>query len=232
MGSKHAGIHLRCDDSSAVLEKLKKEFGGKKKGPDLKDKLMMKILRSFAEKNIREISDPKEKERKKAELESIMENACKEMNDGENAVIVVHPRFVSIYWYDRIRPENMQDKLTEYSFISGMPAVGAAIYDDTNFLIYAVRDAGTPQAHACRSEYMFDYNDIKPINADEICGTICAPFLLEGLKKVLSCDDGDDMAKAFETETGLTIYADKAFCEANGMKKLYKCANATVFLAK
>lgn len=92
MGSKHAGIHLRCDDSSAVLEKLKKEFGGKKKGPDLKDKLMMKILRSFAEKNIREISDPKEKERKKAELESIMENACKEMNDGENAVIVVHPR--------------------------------------------------------------------------------------------------------------------------------------------
>lgn len=55
MGSKHAGIHLRCDDSSAVLEKLKKEFGGKKKGPDLK-----------------------------------------EMNDGENAVIVVHPRFVSI----------------------------------------------------------------------------------------------------------------------------------------
>ena len=46
----------------------------------------------------------------------------------------------------------------------------------------------------------------------------------------MSCDDGDDMAKAFETETGLTIYADKAFCEANGMKKLYKCANATVFL--
>lgn len=232
MGLKHAGIHLRCDDSSAVLEKLKKEFGGKKKDPDLKDKLMMKILRSFAEKNIREISDPKEKERKKAELESIMENACKEMNDGENAVIVVHPRFVSIYWYDRIRPENMQDKLTEYSFISGMPAVGAAIYDDANFLIYAVCNAGTPQVYICRGEYIFDYDDISPINADEICDTICAPFLLEGLKKALSCDDGDAMAQMFETETGLHIYADKVFCETSGMKKLYEWTNATVFLAK
>ena len=232
MGSKHARTHLRCDDSSAVLEKLKKEFGGKKKGPDLKDKLMMKILRSFAEKNIREISDPKEKERKKAELESIMENACKEMNDGGNAVTVVHPRFVSIYWYDRIRPENMQDKLTEYSFISGMPAVGAAIYDDANFLIYAVCNAGTPQVHTCCGEYIFDYDDISPINADEICDTICAPFLLEGLKKALACDDGDAMAQMFESQTGLTIYADKAFCEATRMKKLYEWASAAVFLAK
>lgn len=232
MGLKHAGIHLRCDDSSAVLAKLKKEFSEKKKGPHLKDKLMLKILKSIAEKNIREISDLKEKERKKAELESIMENACKEMNDGENAVIVVLPNFISIYWYDHIRFENMQDKLTEYSFISGVPALGVAIYDDANFLIYAVCNAGTPQVHTCCGEYIFDYDDISPINADEICDTICAPFLLEGLKKALACDDGDAMAQMFESQTGLTIYADKAFCEANGMKKLYEWASATVFLAK
>lgn len=35
MGSKHASIHLRCDDSSDVLTKLKKEFG-KKQGPTKK----------------------------------------------------------------------------------------------------------------------------------------------------------------------------------------------------
>ena len=113
-----------------------------------------------------------------------------------------------------------------------MPAVGAAIYDDANFLIYAVCNAGTPQVYICRGEYIFDYDDINPINADEICDIICAPFLLEGFKKVLSCDDGDAMAQMFETETGLHIYADKVFCETSGMKKLYEWTNATVFLAK
>lgn len=29
MGSKHAGIHLRCDNSTEILAKLKKEFNKK-----------------------------------------------------------------------------------------------------------------------------------------------------------------------------------------------------------
>ena len=65
MGSKHASVHLRCEDSAEVLAKLKKEFR-KKKGPSKKDLLAMEIIKAFAKKNISEISDPNEKAEKEA----------------------------------------------------------------------------------------------------------------------------------------------------------------------
>lgn len=189
MGSKHASVHLRCDDSTQVLAKLKEKFHKKK--------------------------EPQE-----------------DMDGDDPAVIVVGEHFVSVYWYDHIRVENLRKEMMKYAHLCGVPALGVGIYDDTNFSIYAVCNAGKPEARSCRGEYLFDYEDITPVEAEDICDIIDAPFYVEGLQKVLAADDGEEMADTFELETGLPIYMDDDLCEEDGMKKLHEWENATVFLVE
>lgn len=229
MGAKHAGVHLRCDDSNAVLPKLKREFGEKKTGPSKKDVAAMEIIKAIARKNIAEIADPTEKAEKNAFIEQIMRNAQRDMMAGDPAVIVVREHFVSIYWYDHIRSENLSQEMLEYAAVCGVPAMGVSVYDDANFTLCAVCNAGMPDAHGCRGEYLFDYDDITPVEAEAVCDTINAPFLLEALKKTLSCGDGERMAAVFEEETGILIFMDETECKKSGMKELYKWGNAAVF---
>ena len=127
MGSKHAGVHLRCDDSSQVLAKLKKEFRGRKE-PDKKDLLALEIIKAFAEQNVGAITDPAEKAEKELQLAEFMEQSRRKMGAGEPAVIVVRRHFVSIYWYDHIRIENLEEKMLEYAYLCGVPAMGAVVY--------------------------------------------------------------------------------------------------------
>lgn len=229
MGSKHAGVHLRCDDSIEVIAKLKKQFEKKPHGPNPKGRIMMSILRSFAEKNISEIDDPDEKAAKQADLANFMSGAESQMSSKAKATIVVREHFVSIYQYDEIRAENLYENAAKYCHLFGRPALGVAVFDDTNFTICAIRDAGTPKARGCRGEYMFDYDDIQSASADEICEIIDAPFLKQKLSDVLSCDDGEIMAETFEEKSGLHIYADAQICADEGMTRLYEWAGATVY---
>ena len=230
MGSKHAGIHLRCDDSTEILAKLKKEFN-KKKGPSKKDLAALEIIKAFANKNISAIADPAEKAEKEAVLSWVIDQGLKEMGAGDPAVIVVRKHFVSLYWYDHIRNENLRDEMLEYAHMCGVPAMGVGIYDDTNFSICAACDVGKPDARGCMGEYLFDYMDITPVKAEDICDMIDAPFLLEPLEKVLSADDGEAMATAFEEETGLPILMCAEECKASGMKELFRWASAVVYSA-
>ena len=231
MGAKHASVHLRCDDSTEVLTKLKGAFR-KKKGPSTKDLLAMEIIKAFANKNISEITDPNEKAEKESTLTQMMKEAQKDMGEGDPAIIVVREHFVSIYWYDHIRIENLREEMKEYAYLCGVQALGVGLFDDTNFSIYAVCNTGKPDARGCRGEYLFDYEDITPVEAEDICDIIDAPFYLEGMKKVLAADDGETMAAIFEEETGLPIYMDDKSCEEYSMKKLYEWEHATVFLVE
>lgn len=232
MGAKYASVHLRCDNYKTVLTKLKKEFGGKKKGSTPKDRLVVEFIKAIVDKNASEIIDPDERARKEADIADFVQYANTMLTGGVPATIVVREYFISIYWYDHIRSENLRNKMLEYSFISGVPAIGVAVYDDTNFQIYAVCDAGTPNVRAHCGEYMFDYQDVRPVNAEDVCNTVNASFLLDGLRKTLSCNDGETMVDTFESETGLPIYMDDKSCEEYGMKKLHEWENATVFLVE
>lgn len=228
MGSKHAGIHLRCDNSTEILAKLKKEFNKKNK-PRKKDMMALELIKAFANKNISDITDPTEKAEKEAILSQAMDKALKDMASGEPATIVVRKHFISIYWYDHIRIENLQEELKKYAYTSGVPAMGVGIYDDTNFSIYAVCNIGGPKARGFKGEYLFDFNDITPVAAEDICDTVDAPFLLDALQETLSKDEGELMALTFEQKTGLPILMSDEDCEEKGLQTLYQWSNATVY---
>lgn len=112
--------------------------------------MAMEIIRAFANTNISAIVDPQEKAEKELLLADIMKQAEIDMGAKEPATIVVREHFVSIYWYDNIRSENLQQETLNYSADHKLPALGVAVYDDTNFQLYTVRDIGTPQAKGYR----------------------------------------------------------------------------------
>lgn len=225
MSSKHAGVHLRCSDSAEILLKLKGLFDKKIK-PSKGDLAAMELIRAFAASNIEAISDADERAEKEAILTKVMGQA---LVDGEPAVIVVRKHFVSIYWYDHIRPENLKKEAMEYSSLCGVPALGVSVYDGENFLICAVCSAGTPNVKACMGEYMFDYDDITPVKAEDICTIADAPFLLEALKETLSCTDGEKMAETFEKSTGLPVFMYAEDFEKAGKKPILNWKSAAVY---
>lgn len=191
--------------------------------------MVIELIKAFANKNINEITDPAEKAKKEATLSEIIERTLNDMGAGDPAVIVVRKHFVSIYWYDHIRNENLQERMLEYAQLCGVPAMGVGIYDDTNFLIYAVFNAKGPNTKWYSGEYLFDLQDITPVKAEDICDAIDAPFFLKGLQKVLSNDAGEAMADAFEQETELPILMFAEDCQEIGMKELYRWSCATVY---
>lgn len=229
MGSKHAVVHLRCDNSAEVLAKLKKDFHSKK-GPGPMELAALAIIKALAAKNIRAIADPTERAEKKAAFSQMITQTLTSVGAEEAAVLVVRRHFVSIYWYDHIRIENLREETLKYARRCGVPAMGVGIYDDTNFSIYAVCNAGEPNARSCRGEYWFDFDNITPVKAEEICAIIDAPFFLDALQKALGEDDGESMAAAFEQETGLPILMCQEECRERGMRVLYRWGGATVYL--
>lgn len=231
MGAKHAGIHLRCEDSGAVLAKLKEKFDAQRSGLNKKEADGMEFIRSIVQKSIAKVADPAERTEKMLALEQIIANAQGNMAADEPAVIAVGEHFVSIYWYDHIREDNLPAEMLEYATVCGVPAMGVSVYDDTNFTLCAVCNAGTPNVRRCSGAYMFDHDDISPVEAETVCDTIGAPFLLDALKKTLSCRDGERMAAVFEAETGIPIFLDETACAKSGMKALYKWKSAVVVKA-
>lgn len=231
MSSRQASVHLRSDDSDRILAILKKIFD-KKKTPNEKDLLALKFIEDLAQKNISEINDVNEKAEKEAILADVMHQAFKDMNNGEPALIVVRKHFVSIYWYDNIRSENLGSETAEYAAMCKVPALGVADFDDNNFQIIAICDAGTSNMKRCYGEYMFDYEDITSVDAATVCEMINAPFLLDGLTKTLACNDGEEMVSTFEKESGLPVFMVEEECVKNGMKELHKWICARVYSAE
>ncbi len=228
MGAKHAGVHLMGKNSEDILSVLKQEFC-KEKCLEKEDMFAMQMLEAIARKNINLVADPKEKSEKEDVLSKMIQKTQKKMMEGEPAVIVVRANFVSIYWYDHIRVENLGSEASKYAALCDVPALGVGVYDDTNFSIYAVRNAGKPSKESCLGEYLFDYDDLKPVEAQRVCELLDAPFMLNGLQNVLSCDGGDIMADTFEKETGLPILMNEDMCKQAGMKKLYSWKSAVVY---
>ena len=230
MGSKHASVHLRCDNSAAVLACLKKEFG-RKKGPSKKDLAAMEIIKAFAHKNISAITDDQERAEKEAVLAQIMGQAQRDMEGGAPAVIVLRERFVSIYWYDHIRAENLGEELAHYAAVCSVPALGVAVYDDTNFQICAACGVGSEHTRQCAGQYWFDYGDVQPADPAELCSILDAEFLLPALTETLSQPDGEAMAARFEERTGLPILMDEELCREEQLQELHRWGGAVVFRA-
>ena len=237
MGSKHASIHLRCDDSAALIEKIKKEFDQKEtflEKEEKHDAMVLDMARKFMKNECAEIADEKERAAKEAKFEDglallsdIMQKTRKNSGKREKAAIIVGEKFVSVYWYDVIRSDNLKEEVLEYAQKYQLPVLGVAAYDDTNFQIYAVSaDEATP---GCFGEYWFDEDDITPVRAEDICSILRTPFWLGGFRRLLACGAGMQMQEVFEAETGMEIFASEELCEAWGLKEICQLEMAAVF---
>jgi len=230
VGAKHASIHLRCDDEKRVLERLERKFNKKNAGFTRQDAAAMLLIKAVAGKNIAQIKDTAKKAEGKRILDQVLNQAKKDMLAGNTAVIVVWKHFVSIYWYDHIRVENLSQEMSEYALLCGVPAMGVGLYDDTDFSLYAIGDAGTAKACIHKGEYWFSHDHVVPVEPEAICNTIDAPFLLQPLRETLSCNDGESMANAFEEKTRIPIMLDERACKEIGMKQWIQWENAAVFM--
>ena len=231
MGSKHASIHFRSDTPDSLIPILKKLFDKKPK-PDIHSIWAMKLIEAEAQGNINKITDEKEKNEKQTQLDIILNKARNDMDDSEKALIVMRERFVSLYWYDHIRNDNLDQMLFKYAGKTKTPALGVGVYDNSNFIIYAIRDAGRQSAEQAHGTYWFDNDDIKPVEATELTRIIEAEFLHNALEKTLSCEDGETMAETFEESTGLMILLDTEYCIEIGMTKIAEWGGADLFRAQ
>lgn len=78
---------------------------------------------------------------------------------NECVVIVIQPRFVSMYWYGHILVEYLDKFLYQYTEKVKISALGVAVYDDDIFLIHAVRNTGQKVIVECKGFYWFAQND-------------------------------------------------------------------------
>lgn len=228
MGSKHASVHIRCDDYEYVLSILKKKFN-KKSAPNKKDLFVLEFIKAVANSNIDKITDKAEKAEKLSVLEDIIGRATEDMGNSEPAVIVVRPYFVSVYWYDHIRSENLATEAVEYSSLCNAPVLGVAVYDDSNFQIYAVSCMKGEPSRGCKGEYFFDHNDITTVAAEEVCDIVNTPFWLSELTDTLSLKDGENMVASFEDKTGIIIFMNDDFCMEQQFQLLHSWTNGKVY---
>ena len=148
---------------------------------------------------------------------------------NDRAAVVLRKHFVSLYWDDRIRPNNMEKELCKYAKKLKMPALGISVFKDNNVVFHAVRDIGKESERECIGFYWFDEEDIKPIKASDLCQILDADFLLEALTETLSCEDGVKMAETFERTTGIMIFENIESCRDAGMMEVDVWESADVF---
>lgn len=131
-------------------------------------------------------------------------------NREDPAIVVVRPHFVSLYWYDHIRSENLEEVAWNFSRRCRVPVLGLCRFDLEDVQLCAVRNAGVPEADTCRGDYFFNEKDIQPVAAEDLCRILEMPALQKGLAEALACPDGEEMAETLEKVLGLPIYLNEA----------------------
>lgn len=225
MGTKVAGIHFLTQEPTKLLPELKRKFG-KAPGPGDKDRVMMALLRSMAEKNIRETSsDEGERAEKTALLDAAMANAFREAGE-ERAVAVLRPGAVSLYWYDHIRTENMEQEAKEYAKALGVPAMGLGVYDDDDVILCA-----TDGKKVQRGFYRFDEDDVEPADPAAFCALLGCEDRTEAVADALQYRDAEPMVRVLEKIFGIDLYLDADMCRERHYEETASWPGADVFRA-
>lgn len=226
MGTKAAGIHFFTREPDKLLPKLKRKFN-KQPSPSVKDRAMMALLRAMAEKNIREtISDEGERAEKTDQLDAVMANAFREAGE-ERALLVLRPGGLSLYWYDHIRTENLEQETKQYAKSLGVPALGLGVYDDTNAVMCATDGRDT-----CRGFYWFDEDDIEPADPAALCALLDAADKVPAVAEALQYQDAEAMIQALEQIFGVELVLSAEECRGAGREEIASWPGADVFRAK
>ncbi len=223
MGTKVAGIHFLTREPAKLLPELERKFG-KAPEPGDRDRAMMALLRSMAEKEIRETSsDEKERAEKTALLDAAMEKAFREAEE-DRAVMVLRPGAVSLYWYGHIRTENMEREAKEYAKALGVPVLGLGVYDDTNAVLCAADGQSV-----CRGLYWFDEDDVEPADPAAFCTLLGCEDRTEAVVEALQHREAEPMVRALEKIFGIDLYLDADMCRERRCEEIASWPGADVF---
>ncbi len=225
MGTKAAGIHFLTQEPEKLLPELERKFG-KAPEPGDRDRAMMALLRSMAEKEIRETSsDEKERAEKTALLDAAMANAFREAEE-DRAVVVLRPGAASLYWYDHIRTENMAQEAKEYAKAMGVPTLDLGVYDDTNAVLCAADGQSV-----CRGLYWFDEDDVEPADSAGFCALLGCEDRTEAMAQALQYREAEPMVQALEKIFGIELYLDADVCRERHYEEAATWPGADVFRA-
>lgn len=229
MGAKNASLHFRTDDPEALLPALKTLFSKAPKA-DKQSQAVMELIRAMGQMEIDKMPEGAAKAERQQALADFMADSTKITSaDSPRAIIVLSRYFVSLYWEDKIRVENLGHVLGEYAAKLDLPAMGVALYDDTNFVILAVKNAGKPNKEECQGIYWFDEHDIRPIKAADLCRVLDADFLRLPFEHMLRAKNGEAMAELFERGTNLPIMLYPEDCPESELSMVAQWPNADVY---
>lgn len=227
MGSREASLHLRCENSGALLPRLRALLDDPASWTEEREE-MLGVLRQVMERQLPQLDEEKQQMGRAA-----LDNLQADLEDWETredpAIVVVRPHFVSVYWYDHIRSENLEEQAWNFSRRCRTPVLGLCRLDLPDLQICGVRNAGVPEADTCTGEYYFNEKDIQPVEAEELCRILEAPFLQDGVVEALACPDGEAMADTLEKALGLPIYQNERMLSAAGKTARERWRNTLVY---
>lgn len=208
MGSRDASLHLRCEDAGVLLPRLRAMLDDPACWREEME-AALGLLQQVLAQQLPQL-DAEQQRAGNAVLAEFQEGLADRENREDPAIVVVRPHFVSLYWYDHIRSENLEEVAWNFSRRCRVPVLGLCRFDLEDVQLCAVCNAGVPEADTCRGDYFFNEKDIQPVAAEDLCRILEMPALQKGLAEALACPDGEEMAETLEKVLGLPIYLNEA----------------------
>lgn len=208
MGSRDASLHLRCEDAGVLLPRLRAMLDDPACWREEME-AALGLLQQVLAQQLPQL-DAEKQRAGNAVLAEFQEGLADRESREDPAIVVVRPHFVSLYWYDHIRSENLEEVAWNFSRRCRVPVLGLCRFDLEDVQLCAVRNAGVPEADTCRGDYFFNEKDIQPVAAEDLCRILEMPALQKGLAEALACPDGEEMAETLEKVLGLPIYLNEA----------------------
>lgn len=199
-----ASLYFRVKDPAALkalLTKLEAEFA---QAPQIDEKArnQLGLLGSLLQKNMDTLADPAQREASRAQLRQLAGNMpLQSMASGEKALLVQQGNFVSLFWGDRIRSDNLDEQTRRYAALSGLPVLGIGTYQEANLTLYAVNGEQESEAY-----YWFEQDEIQPGDGAELCELLGLPQeTAPALEHAFDAETLEELTHRLQKALGITL---------------------------
>lgn len=189
-------IHFRTNDPSYLLPLLETEFSSAPH-PDERSRRQLELLGSLLQENLQLLSDSS----RQTQLRQLADTVSLQAAGSEKALLVITERFVSLYWGDRIRTDNLDEQVSYYSRLSGLPVLGLGVHGGGNLVLQAVCGRQELQAY-----YWFASDDLQPCSGSELAELLQLPAEIAApLDSALGGETLEDILSPLEAALGITV---------------------------
>lgn len=188
-------------DAKALLQTLQPEFSQPLQA-DAQALNQLGLLGSLLQQNMDSLADPAQRAAQQAQLRQLAGNMplCSLAN-SEKALLVQQNGFVSLFWGDQIRSDNLNEQVRRYAALTGLPVLGTALYQGENLTLYAL--SGTQEAEAY---YWFAQDEIQPGDGQELAALLqLPPRAADALDDAFDAETLPDLLEGLQTALGISV---------------------------